>query len=468
MSGEQLLSQEDYFREQYWWMPGTQKGILEFLGSQGSKWSQVSDCYSEFLGVANRQKLNREDKLSPTTIINAESLSYYLRNFRGQVELQASEWQRESVERPGYPSRTLLLWDIDFYDQNMPTWSVDNPKEAFELLEPTYQLMHHVLNDYGIPHLAVVSGRGYNFFTQIPATSPIMDELLSISGPLEPTVIGKQSNPYEFLKRRKPVPPLTESAHMAAARLQQFVFGQIIRQTRRHSHASVEVSDIGPRGIAFDNTTMVYTIENRITVVLGSPYFIKAERTKSGFHPTTIKIPRAGSGYELNIDDMLHYRNRYDTASNLLSQINCSIPDGSQGLTDLIEAYNDSDLKLLHEAMDSTFGDQPEQFAYGYHRYEDITRITKHPSKIYNLILGANDKLLEPMNINDFVWEVFEAWSNHDDPLSVAPHVAGLLRAIYEDPRFKWGHRWTKQTDALRYARGWVTIILGQAFEKKY
>ncbi|MGD0284399.1 MAG: hypothetical protein ABSB12_02310 [Candidatus Saccharimonadales bacterium] len=467
MSGEFIYNQEDYYREQYWHMPGTKKGILEYLGSHGTEWSQISDSYPEFLGLANRPKSKRIDKLSPVTIISPDSFEHHLNQFKGQVELHASEWQKESLERPGYPSRIVMFWDVDLYDKPTPNWSRDNPRDAFNVLEPTYQLMQSVLNEYGIPYLAIVSGRGYNFVTQIPATSPVMDEMLNISGPIEPTVLGKQAHPYINLKRRKPVPPKTESGHVAAARLQQFLFGQIIRQARSHSVVPIEVSDIGINGIALDNTTMVYSVDKRLTTVIGTPYFIKSEISGAGPPPTVLKIPRHSKNYNLKLEEIFIYRGRYDLASDIMSQFDCSIPDGSGGIAQLLEAYNASDLKILHEAMDSTFGDPPERFTTGYRRYRDISDRTAHPDKIYNLILGANQMLLEPNNLNDFVWEIFEAWSNKEDPLSVAPHIAGLLRAIYEDPRFRWGSRWTKQTDALRYARGWVTIMLGQAFEKK-
>jgi hypothetical protein len=137
------------------------------------------------------------------------------------------------------------------------------------------------------------------------------------------------------------------------------------------------------------------------------------------------------------------------------------------GIARLLSDYFHSDLKRLHLAMDKSLGDQPEHFPGGYHKYRDIANQTKHPDKIYNLIVGANQRLLEPENLNYFVREIYNSWSDQDNLLAAAPHVAGLLRAIYEDPRFRWGHRWTKQTDALRYARGWVTIIMGQAFDNK-
>ncbi len=457
---------ENQLREDYWLYEGTQKGVTEFLGAVGLGWSHMADINPVFLSVANRQKMRLPDKQSPATVIEPEAFPDTLQHFGGQVELHSSLWQKESADRPTYPRRTLLVWDVDLYDKANPTRKFENPEETFVQLEPVYQLMRRKLSDYGLEHMAVTTGAGYHFISQIPDTSPAMDELLKIVV-VEPTVTAKQASLSSSSKRDRLVPPLTEAAHLAVARLQQFLFGQVIGHARQRSSRSVEISDKGVRGISFDNTAIVYSIHNRTIGVLGSPYFIKPEIYHPGFAGTILRIPRAGNGFELSLDETMRIRRSYQLASNHLKREECLIPDGSRGVGNLQNDYMTSGLRGLHEALDSTFGDAPERFNDTYRQYDRIIDTSSQTDRIRDLITNANDALLKPDNLDFFIWEVFKSWGGSRDKLAYAPHVAGLLRAIYEDPRFLWGEHWSKETDALRYARGWVSLVLGQAFENE-
>jgi hypothetical protein len=462
---ERLSSPENNQREDYWWRTGTQKGVMEYLGSSAASWDQMSDIQHEFLAFGNIPKLNRTNKNSPFTIIEPGQFPDFLRDYQSQVELHASLWQKDSDVRPGYPSRVILVWDIDLFDKTYRNRSVDDPEVAFSELEPVYQLMRQALISYNIPHIAITSGRGYNFVTQIPAVSPVMDDLINLSGPLEPTVLQKQAHPNPSLKRTKPIPPITERAHLAAGRLEQYLFNRVIRAARRQSKIPVEISDKGERGISFDNTAMVYPIENRIIGALGTPYFMKPRQAGAWSGRTIIRIPRAGSDFELSLDEVIQARSDYGLASDLLDDADCKIPDGSLGLGQLIKDYLGSDLRSLHQALDSSFGDPPESFEITYRNYDSIAKQTAHPERIWQLINQANDELLKPDNLDFFIWEIFKAWGGSPEKPDVAPHVAGLIRAIYEDGRLLWGYRWYRQLDALRYARSWVALILGQAYE---
>lgn len=461
---------ETYYRGEYWHKPGVYKAVTQFLGSQAiarnnseHSWS-LAETASEFIAVSNWEKALDPAKKSPATIIETDDFGIYLEKFGGQVELHSSLWQKSSSIEPEYPSRVLFSWDIDIYDKEDPARLLDDPKSVFTTLEPVYQSMKDILNHYSIPHIAVASGKGYNFLTSLPGTSHILDTIINMAI-VEPTVLGKQAHPDESFKRRHQVPPNTEKAHVIAARLQQFIFNSIIRHARMLTATPVEISDRGKYGIALDNTSMLSPINHRTFGSLGSPYFIKAANIYPGFDNTIIRIPRAGNGFEIGTEALIDIRQHYTEASDFLSSVDCQIPDGSQGIEKLLVHYLSSDLHGLHQSLDTTYGDRHEDFHIGYRNYDAIADRTDRPERIRYLINNANDELLKPDNINEFVWTVFESWGGNLDNLEDTPsHVAGLLRAIYEDPSFNWGSRWHKE-DALRFARGWVAIILGQHFE---
>ncbi|MBP9812939.1 hypothetical protein KBC51_00655 [Candidatus Saccharibacteria bacterium] len=466
---DRLRSDGNYYRAEYWKKPGVKKAISQFLGSKVLDWSlwREGDVASEFLGLANRDKLQRPDKVSPAIIVEPEDFKNYYEDFNGQFELHNSMWQRESIYDTNYPRRALLVWDIEIFDQHNPLSPIENPEDTFDKLEIIYNILKSKFDYYGIKYQAVASGRGYNFVTSVSDYSGAMDDLIEISGSIETTVLDKQKYPNINLKRHKQVPEIAERLHVASVRLQQFLFNEVIRESRAKQPFAVEVSDKGNYGIAYDNTAMQYSVENRSIGSLGTPYFIKGEKSNPEFTRTVIKVPRKGFDFELTKDELMVVRSNYDRADQILSDADCRVPESSEGIKKLVNDYSSSKLINLHKKMDESFGDDPSSYDFGYRNYDLIANKTENPDYIKHLLSNANDELLKPANIDYFVWEIFKSWGGNENNLDIAPHVAGLLGSIYEDPRYNWGSRFIK-IDAQRYARGWVTTVIGQAFEKDY
>lgn len=466
---ESLKTREDYLRREHWLNLGTKKAIAQSLGSKILDWElwRPGDICSEFLGIANRYKLQNPDKISPSEIIEPEQFKDYFQKLDGQFELHNSLWQRESHENANYPCRSLLVWDIELFDQNNPLSPIDTPEDTLYKLEVIHELFKQKLNEYNIDFLTVVSGRGYNYETSVSYETGALDALLEISGDIESTVLDKQKYPNPNIKRRKQVPVFAERLHVASVRLQQYLFNEIIKEARQRQPLAVEVSDKGEYGIAFDNTAMLYTAENRSIGALATPYFIKLEKNDPDYVKTVIKILRSNGAFDLSKEEVQAIRSNYKKANELFLDVDCRIPDAHMGIIKLIEDYKKSKLYGFHKIMDSSFGDHPDDYTHGYRNYDYIANNTNDPERIKYLIFNANDELLKPDNLDYFIWEIFRSWGGDMGKLELAPHVAGFLRSIYEDPRFEWGTRFIK-ADAQRFARGWVTTIIGQVFEKSF
>ncbi len=466
MEKEQNNTPEGIQSPQQWWNdPRIIKSVLQYLGGEGSSWENLGSISSEYLTVATLDKA-LSAKHSPASSIRPYEFEEHLKNSHGLLELTGSAWQKDDKEKKEYPRRILLVWDVEYYDHIDRTLPFTQPREIFQRLEPIFVLFQEIFEHYGILHFSSATGRGYHFVTQVPAASSVMEKLLKIGGVIEPTVAGKQAAIPEASKRDRPVPVNSELSFKSAVRLQQFLFNKIINQARRipGQKLPIEISDRRERGIAFDNTSQAGTVDTRTIGVVGSLYFIKPSMSlppHSGEN-LFLRVPR--NGYPL--DEVLAGRQNFEKAAELLEKTNCSVPDGSQGLEKLMEEYSTSPLRQLHQAMDSSFGDEPQTFVQGYRNYESIIKQTSHKNYISNLLYHANPALLQPESLDFFIWEIFKAWGGTRDNLEVAPHVAGLLRAIYEDPRFHWENRWTRHADAFRHARGWVEQILGQAFQE--
>lgn len=463
---EQYKSNEDYLRYKYWKNEGTKKGISQFLGSTVLDWEKWGDgdVKSEFLGVSTRNKLRRFDKPSPSSIIEPYEFSKECNEYGGQVELQNSMWQRSGDSVNGLPVRSLLFWDIEIYDNNNPLSPVYDSIDTFDKLYDINRLMERQFNYYGIQYQTIMSGRGYNFVTQVDSESSTIEDLFNIAGTPEQTVLDKQLYPNPNLKRRKIVPVDAELLHLASVKLQQFLFNQIIREARITQSLNVEVSDKGEYGVALDNTAIMYSVENRTMGTLGSPYFMKLEKNNPDFVKTLVKIPILGTGFSIPTSDALNIRSDYDKTDELIGDVNCEIPEGSVGVSRLINDYRKSELYKFHQALDQCLGDNPDKYDDSYRNYNEIATQTENPERIMHLINNANDELLKPDNLDYFIWQIFNTWGGTND-WHIAGHVAGLLRAIYEDGSLDWGTRFMK-TDAQRFARGWVATVIGQAFEE--
>jgi hypothetical protein len=184
-----------------------------------------------------------------------------------------------------------------------------------------------------------------------------------------------------------------------------------------------------------------------------------------------VQLPAKGRDYDYRWQDMLGPRLNLEEAAGIMGDVDCHIPEASLAIDALINLYKDSGLRRLHEAMDRSMGDPPEEFNKGYrlNNYEAIISKTAQPEEVRWMIRYANPVLVQlRYYVDKLIFQVFEAMGGSKDNLDPAPHVAGFLRSIYEDPRFRWGERWLRHEDAHRYARGSVEQALGQMFENDY
>jgi hypothetical protein len=436
--------------------------VLSFLGGKGKSWNDINSISSEFLGIGTREKL-ASGKASPVSTIRPEWIKGWLDKTNGYAEIYSSFLQKD---RESLPSRVLLLWDIERYGDK--GWIYYNQQEVFETLEPVYQVYKRQLGNFGIPFISVATGQGWHIVTSV--TRPdIIHKLMDIGGVVEPSVLGKHQHIPQDSKRNHLIGSNHELAYKGAVRLQQFMNMNLIEEARRESgrhNLQVEIWDKGWGGIALDNTSATGTVDTRNSGALGSLYFLKPTKHGVWLDRIIIRIPREGTGFSVGLNEILSRRNSYGKAAELLGGVDCRIPDASGSFDRLIGNYNQSKLKRLHEVMDASSGDDPLEYDHTYrlNNYEAVISQTKEPDSVRGIIRSANDSILEPENMDKIVWQLFEAFGGSADNPAPAPHVAGCIRAILEDPQFNWGGRWTRHYDAARYANGAVTEILGQGF----
>ncbi len=427
---------------------------------------------NEYVVVVGKQILEETEQVSKS--VKIEELPYYINFENPCLEYFQSFWQKDAInyadqdDKDVKPIRSIFVLDVEYYNKHEQGNIIIHQKERFLDLEPTYKVIKDKLNEYGIKHITVMTGKGYHFISQVPHTSPIMEQIIKIGSSIESSLRDKQRQ-GRFLRRERPVPPNVELIFKGNNRLQQFFFCQVINEIRRKSNIRIEISDCSEEGIALDNTILTRQVDMSCFGSLGSLYLkTLLAWDKIGGHivsntPIPVRILRSINDIEiLSLEDAILIRNDYDLALKHLASIEGFIPDGTNGLEKLIADYWDSALyNNVHKMMDSEEHDPPESWNMSYRNYDGIC--AKYPS-IVQLLRNPNPSLLSPDELNYFINELYFLWEVDKD-LRRMKHISGLLRAIYEDGIFNWGNSFLFY-DAARHANGWVELVLGQKYEK--
>lgn len=479
---KEILTPRDYYSQ-----PEVAKAVYQYLGVEKSDLPSLIDSNrlniikilqgvaSEYLNITNLEIKQQKIGGTPARSIKPQYLPDVIKR-QPLTEIFQSSWQ---IDAPGSenipfeerrPIRTLMVFDIEYFHKSLPGKVFTDQQGVFQLLEPTYQVIAKKLFEYGISYMAVMTGKGYNFITQIPYTSKVMDEVIQIGKHIEKPIRDRQSIIPEGSKRDRPVPPKAQQAHKGSALLGHFLVAELIREARRSSRIPVEVSDIGEEGVAVDLTTsLLRSIDTSGIGTLGSIY-VKPLLNEEHFGPEIVRgsrlllrIPRTINSEEVrSLEHLISTRQSFSKSIKLLQETGGTIPDGSSGIQKLIEKYQLSKIKKLNDALDSEQGDPPDRWEGTYRNYNAIAGSNKNLSYA---LMNANEEMLKPEVLNYVLNTLYDQWGGNNN-IRIAGHVRTFLRSLYEDPRFNWGSRFLRHYSAEQHATGWTTIILGQRFEE--
>ncbi len=372
---------------------------------------------------------------------------------RSLIEYEQGNWK---------PQDMLCFLDVELFDKHNPAEALVNQLGTLRRIEPIFEIITKLLDRLNIPHMSTLTGRGYHFSFRVDGSSAAMDGLIDIGRSVEPEVLERHQFDHHRNKRQYPIHPTFEMAFRGATILQQFLALQIQRECRGTS-LHVTFSDLGDRGIAIDNTTMLrHAGTAKIMVCPG--FWIKPLVNPDKYGGEAIvnntrlitRLPRGNSnvGQVNRIEDLVAARQKINRAKRLLEEFAVGVPDASQGMQKLIADYKKSELKKLQDQLDQHHQiDEQVRWNSTYRNYSGITQ--NYPA-VTELIRYPNPALLQPESLRFFVNTLVDAgWQ----PI----HIVGLLSAIYNDPNIQWGRGFERHDIKVRRAWGWVFIILSQA-----
>lgn len=433
---------------------------LKRLSDSTNLWHAIQSTSCEYLAVLGKQICEEKGKIGTARSIWKDEATYYVNFEDPPLEFHQSVWQKNCFgDINPSPKKVLFYFDVEYYNNTDSTIALADQQLVYSKIEPIYWLIRETFLNLGVDHIALASGRGYNFVCAIPSESPVFNELLHIGNRIEPSLAGKQS--YPVYKRNKPVSWQSEMSFHGAMRLVLFFAGLIIDEARRRSFGlPVELTDRGIQGISFDLSFLTRSIDTSVLSIAAMPYLKLHFQKRLDPHvtyntPIPIRLIRA-RGHQENFPDfkkMIEVRNDYRQALDHFSGQVGFIPDGSSGLTNLIKLYRQSPLASFFQQMDSIDHDAYWDWWKTYRNYHTICKQFPHLAPI---IYNPNPALLKPDNLNQLINDFLDAgWH--------PKHVGGFIRSIYEDSYKNWGNLFAKY-DAAKWADGWVEIFGAQRY----
>lgn len=351
------------------------------------------------------------------------------------------------------PMRAIFLIDVE------------SAPASFPWLEPVYQTIKHTLLNWGLDHIAALSGKGYHFISQVPlyASHGIHDgrghlnyamlNLMARGGPVKPETLDKLVTVHWGSRKQAPTPPLSQRAYQGMWKLQQFVLVNMADEIRRHLSKAgmspwVNFSDTEKETVILDITSMLRQVEMGVFGSVGSLY--NKKRT-----PPKVRIVRSRNGHEYFRNDlhwMLKTRSDLGAVKHHLVASGGRIPDGSRGIENIIRAYDGSRMKReLHDPCDHALS--PERIAETFQSNYRV--IWRRCPEILHDIEHAQPNFLNPKNLN-WVYRrmIARGFSPHE--------MMTLTKAVYCDP--------AKRVDIdAKYSRDewsrWPELLLGEFFK---
>lgn len=448
-SDEKPLAGEIITPQEYLEHPIVQRAIRQFLGTDEPSLSNVSPQY---LAIGHAEKKGRR---SPASSIHPDELPHWIQHQSGNIEIHASLWQHDHPENQNHPRRAIMLFDIEYYNNQNPLLWLQYQEKAYELMEPSLSLLTQKLDSFTIPYLIILTGRGFHVITAVSGNTDTMDALIELGDIKEASVIETHNSIPERSKRKIIVPSHAEAAHIGMCRLQQYVINSVIDKARTLSRIRIEISDRYDEGIAFDNTARLYTVDTRTHGIVGSPYFLKLQ--KSGQNP--IRLFRAP--FNPNQDSLSELIQRRTSPRELIAMIknrDVSIPDASASIYSLIETYKASSLYKFHQQIDQMIL-QEHQPVVPIEQY--IQQITDEEKRNYawDLFNYPQIRMLNPDELDTFIWSIYSADNSSFESLR---SLYNYLKNLYTG---NLAHELGRHYDPSRRAVGWLETIIGQQYE---
>jgi hypothetical protein len=358
------------------------------------------------------------------------------------------------ISRSAWDSHSLLVHlDVDYLNVDRPGEAFAHSADVFVKLEPVRRAVQQLLDEFELPLLAIMTGRGYHFTGRIPLDSPAIAELARLA-PVPPWLVTCPTRRPPWASHAITEPHAR--AYEAVGMLVEHLAHQVVRRSASRSRIPVVLNGtvVGPgaRGRECASLDLSYAgdpLDIRHMRVAFSAYQTHRLRRDVQDHigsalPTLVAVPVTSS----SLLDMLACGREPQAAAALAADVSAEIPIVTKGAANLLEDYRASALAGFHRRFYATEPEPPSRWRGTYDRLNVAALIPcvgaplEHP----------NDLLLKPERIQQVTRALMSTgWHPR--------HIAGLVHSRYARD-YGWGDRWTRM-DAQTRAEFDVRVFAG-------
>jgi len=346
------------------------------------------------------------------------------RFLQSESEVCRSLWDRRDL---------IVHLDVEYINFDFTAEPYLDPVRTYELQQPVSDAIVEFLAGHGIHPLRLLSGRGYHFVWRIARHCCAFDNL---------THITRLPRRLEQMYAQ-PLVPLGESIQpeLAAAfeglgLVIEYVARVVQQQSAIYSALPVQFVDLptapqqrGRETVAVDITEYGDPLYTRVIRVPFGAY-LKPWRNGTvanhlrGQIPMMFAVPSGSLGLH---EDLTAMRDA-DRAIQLAERSHTYIPDASNAMERLIEAYIRSDTARFHAWFYLHDHEPKERWHETYDRFRPNDPLLRH------ILDHPNDLLLKPVFLRQLVIALCRmGWHPR--------HIAGLIRSRYERD-YGWLSKW--------------------------
>lgn len=419
--------------EHYYAHPRVRERMVEFLGGRSPETATAM--------YLTATPTSSEVQFAPRPV--AELWTLWEQGF----ELSRSLWDRESL---------IAHLDIEYVNFDYPAEPYLAPERSYELQAPVVRAIQEELLTHGIAPLHLLSGRGHHFVWRVPRSSRAFGELVAING-LPDTLAAAYAVPRP--PQDQAVGTAAGAAFVGLGRLLEYVAHRVLEVAQRECEIPIELTAVegngGKRGreiVSIDLSEYADPIHARTIRIPFSAYHKPLQqRAILGEHvvddlPPLFMIPL----FEMDCQQGHAVMRDPLQVVELARYASVQIPDQSEGVLRLIEAYQASPLARFHGWFYSAEHDRPYRWPDTY----DRTPLDSLPACVAKILECPNELLLKPIGLRHAVRALLAiGWHPR--------HIGGLIRSKYERD-YGWGDKFF-EFDAAARADFWARLFAGLA-----
>ena len=346
----------------------------------------------------------------------------------GRADVARSMWDRSNL---------LIHLDIDYQNVDVPGEPFHHPAEVFYKIEPVYSATVHVLRRFGLPLLAVMTGRGYHFTGRVPLESDVIDRLAALA----PGTPGWLTT----LAERRPswtnvdMSPRQARAYVGAGLLAEFLAHRILARAQHRASIPVVLNGTivgsgltGRECISLDVSYAGDPLDVRyLRIAFGAyqKHRLRPDLVEHGAasaRPALVALPRGRASLEYLLAGGRDLRH----AARAARYHSAAVPIAAGGVARALDAYAASTLARFHRS----FYGEPWRGPDVFDELRRSPRWLRLPDCVTLPLLGPNDRLLQPAVIQHVTRVLLSEGL-------AARDVAAVVHSRYAAD-FDWGDRW--------------------------